>query len=67
MTVFVQENWLRLDFNQDGTVGIEDLRKNLSELYEFLKNLDYIEATTKIKSSIYEEAQRYFKNSANAS
>ena len=45
-----------MDFNQDGTVGIEDLRKNLSELYEFLKNLDYIEATTKIKSTVYEEA-----------
>ena len=25
-------------------------------LYEFLKNLDYIEATTKIKSTVYEEA-----------
>lgn len=28
--VFVQDNWLRLDFNEDGSVGIEDMRKGLS-------------------------------------
>jgi hypothetical protein len=54
--VFVQDNWLRLDFNQDGSVSIEDLRKGLGQLYEFLKSYDYIEATTRIKSQIYEEA-----------
>jgi len=30
VTVFVHDNWLRLDFNQDGSVSIEDLRKGLS-------------------------------------
>jgi hypothetical protein len=54
VAVFVQENWLRLDFNQDGTVSMDDLRANLKDLYEFLKSYDYIEATTKIKSTIYE-------------
>lgn len=57
--VFVQDNWLRLDFNNDGTVSIDDVRKAMHELYEFLKNYDYIEATTKIKSNVYEEAKRY--------
>lgn len=61
VTVFVQDNWLRLDFNQDGSVSIEDLRKGLGQLYEFLKSYDYIEATTRIKSQIYEEAQKYIK------
>ena len=32
------------------SVSIEDLRKGLTQLYEFLKNYDYIEATTRIKS-----------------
>ncbi len=59
--MFVQDNWLRLDFNHDGSVSIEDLRKGLGQLYEFLKSYDYIEATTRIKSQIYEEAQKYIK------
>ena len=56
VTLFVHENWLRLDFNKDGTVSIDDLRQALTQLYEFLKNYDYIEASTRIKSSIYLEA-----------
>ena len=35
----------------------------MSQLYEFLKSYDYIEATTRIKSKIYEEAQKYIKQS----
>jgi hypothetical protein len=61
VNVFVQDNWLRLDFNEDGSVGTEDLRKGLAQLYEFLKSYDYIQATQQIKSTIYEEAQRYIK------
>lgn len=61
VVVFVQDNWLRLDFNKDGTVSLDDVRKGLQELYEFLKNYDYIEATTRIKSTVYEEAKRYLK------
>lgn len=61
VSVFVQDNWLRLDFNSDGKVSMDDLRKGLTELYEFLKSYDYIEATQKIKSAVYEEAQKYIK------
>lgn len=63
VVVFVQDNWMRLDFNKDGTVSIDDVRQGLKELYEFLKNYDYIEATTRIKSSVYEEARRYLQAS----
>lgn len=52
---------MRLDFNNDGSVSVDDLRKGVTQLYEFLKNYDYIEATTRIKSQIYEEAQKYIK------
>ena len=62
VTLFVHENWLRLDFNKDGTVSIEDMRQALTKLYEFLKNYDYIEASTRIKSSIYLEAQKLIKS-----
>ena len=54
--VFVKDNWMRLDFNQDGQVSMEDMRKNMNEFYEFLKSYDYIEATTRIKSSMYDNA-----------
>jgi hypothetical protein len=63
VSVFVQDNWLRLDFNEDGKVGIDDMRKGLAQLCEFLKSYDYIQATQQIKSTIYEEAQRYIKTS----
>ena len=54
--VFVKDNYLRLDFNKDGAVSMDDLRESLHKFYEFLKSYDYIEATTKIKSSLYDQA-----------
>ena len=47
---------MRLDFNKDGTVSMEDMRKNLHEFYKFLKNYDYIEATSRIGGNMYEKA-----------
>lgn len=52
--VFVQDNYLRLDFNEDGSVGMEDLRLSLTQFYEFLKSYDYIEATSRISSTLYD-------------
>ena len=40
--VFMQNNYLRLDFNQDGSVSMEDLRTSLIQFYDFLKSYDYI-------------------------
>ena len=37
----MQENWLRLDFNNDGKVSVEDLRKGFNQFYEFLLNYEY--------------------------
>ena len=54
--VFVKDNYLRLDFNKDGAVSMDDLRESLHKFYDFLKSYDYIEATTKIKSSLYDQA-----------
>lgn len=62
VTVFVQDNFMRLDFNGDGKVDMDDMRKSLTELYTFLKNYDYIEATQRIKSTVYEEAHKYMKS-----
>jgi len=62
VNVFVHENWLRLDFNKDGSVSSEDLRANLKEFYEFLKNYHYLEETMRISSSLYDEAKKLIRS-----
>lgn len=57
---------MRLDFNKDGNVSIEDVRKSIQSFYEFLKSYDYIEATTRIKSDIYTQARLYIKQRGTA-
>lgn len=52
---------MRLDFNSDGKVDMDDMRKNLNEFYDFLKNYDYIEASTRIKSNMYTQALQLMK------
>lgn len=59
--VIISNNWMRLDFNQDGQVTLEDLKKGANELYEFLKNYDYFTKATEIKSTLYQEAIKYMK------
>lgn len=61
VTVIIRDNWLRLDFNKDGHVSIEDIKKGAQELLEFLRNFDYLSAATEIKSSLYQEAIKYMK------
>jgi len=52
---------MRLDFNHDGKVSIEDIRKGIHELYEFMKNFDFFNTAMEIKSTIYNEALRMMK------
>ena len=35
---------------------MDDLRQSLQQFYEFLKSFDYLEATTRIKSNLYDQA-----------
>ena len=59
--VFMQDNYLRLDFNKDGSVSMEDLRASLVQFSEFLKNYDYLEATSRIRSTLYDQAVNLMK------
>ena len=59
--VLVKENWMRLDFNRDGHVSIEDIKESAMELFEFLKNFDYLQAATDIKSQLYHEAIKFMQ------
>ncbi len=53
VNVLINDNWMRLDFNKDGQVSIEDIKIGAQELFEFLRNFDYLQAATEIKSSLY--------------
>jgi len=57
--VILSDTWMRLDFNRDGHVTMEDLRKGVQELYEFLSTFDYFQKATEIKSALYEKAINY--------
>ena len=59
--VLIKENWMRLDFNKDGHVSVDDIKQSAQELFEFLKSFDYLQAATSIKSSLYQEAIKYMK------
>lgn len=63
VSVFMHDNWMRLDFNRDGAVSAEDLRKNLTEFYRFLVNYHYVEETLRISSSLYDEAKKRIRQS----
>lgn len=60
--VQVNGTWMRLDFDNDGTVSTEDLKQSMVGLYDFLRNFDAIETTTQIKSKLYSDAITYMQN-----
>ena len=51
--VISEGTWMRLDFDHDGSVSVEDLKQSMFGLYEFLRNFDVIETTSSIKGKIY--------------
>jgi len=59
--VLMKDNWMRLDFNHDGKVSFDDIRKGMTELYAFMKNFDFFNTAMEIKSTIYSEAIRMMK------
>jgi hypothetical protein len=52
---------MKLDFNKDGHVTAEDLKKGAQELYEFMMNYEYFQKATEIKNKLYHEAIKYMK------
>ena len=61
VSVTVSGTWMRLDFDSDGSVSVDDLKKSVFGLYEFLRNFDVIEKTTQVKSQLYTDAIAYMQ------
>ena len=59
--VVVQDNWLRLDYNNDGKVSTEDFRKSVAHMYNFVVNYNYYLKAHEIKSKLYTEAIKYMQ------
>lgn len=62
VTVNVQGQWMRLDFDNDGSVSVDDLKSSMVNLYDFLRNFDMLETTTQIKTKLYTDAIAYMQN-----
>lgn len=65
VNITVEGTWMRLDFDKNGSVSVEDLKKSMVGLYDFLKNFDIIETTTTIKSKLYTDAIAYMQAELN--
>jgi len=61
--VIVEENWMRLDFDEDGKVGLEDVKESLKNLIVFLREFDYLKKTSEISNSLYQQASEMVKGS----
>ena len=60
VTIIIKDNWMKLDFYRNMTK--EEIKSTIVGLYDFMRNYDYFEKLSEIKSSIYEEAIKYMKN-----
>lgn len=65
VTVQAQGYWLRLDFDKDESVSVDDLKNSMLELYEFLKNFSVLNEMSVIKCQLYAQAIEYMKAELN--
>lgn len=57
--LFVTENWLKLDLNEDGKVTLEDFYLLLKSIRSTIENLTIIAKLIKTKNGVYERALKY--------
>ena len=58
----IQDNWLKLDFNHDGKISFDDIKKGVKDLYEFMSSYDYIVKANEIKNNLYDEAIKFMRS-----
>lgn len=59
VSVHAKDGWLRLDFDKDGSVSVQDLKNSMIGLYEFLKDFKFLEEMSNIKCQLYQQAIEY--------
>ena len=58
----IRDNWMRLDFNKDGKVTLNDIKENLLKAYQFVVGYQYVEKFQDVKFKLYNKAIEYMKN-----
>lgn len=61
VTILIQERWIQLDFHKYSQMSSEDMRKGIQDLYEFMKNYEYLQKMSEIKCKVYEDAVKMMK------
>ena len=62
ITKLAQELWKRLDYDEDGTVSFQDARDSSTSLFEYIKTMDYTEASRDVKNRLYTDAIAYMEH-----
>lgn len=57
----IHQQWVRLDYNGDGQVSVEDVKSSAVGLYKFLQEFEYRQRALEIKSNLYEQALTMIK------
>ena len=58
----VHDTWMRLDFDEDGQVTLQDIKENLKQAYAFVQSLEWIQNCQEFKSNCYKRALEYMRN-----
>ena len=56
-----KDNWVRMEITKLKELSVSDVKKTLTDLFEFLRNFQYIDKMMDIKSSVYEKAANAMK------
>jgi hypothetical protein len=52
----VNEQWIKLDIDEDGVVSINDMVESLKNLFDFIVNYEYQSQFNKVQSELYQKA-----------
>lgn len=59
--VTIEGQWMRLDFDHDGSVSRDDLKMSMVGLYDFLREFDVIDSAYQVKGKLYTDAIAYMQ------
>lgn len=56
-----QDNWVRMEITKLKDLSTSDVKKTITDLYDFLSNYQYLEKMQEVKSNLYQEAISFMK------
>ena len=63
VSVLLKDNWMKLDFVKNANLeSLEELKQKAADVYDFIKNYNYIVKANEIKNTMYDEAIKFMKS-----